>query len=394
MFPLGAIRRTVRLLVPPATALALALLPMAAAPVSAASLQVTTPYPTIAVQPGSTATFNLTVKTPVAERVALSIAGVPSGWTAILHGGGLEVRSVWVDPSATNPPSLALDVSIPSDAADGTTTITVRASAGGETASLPLEIVIAKQAGGTVELTTNFPNLKGASTATFPFTVTLHNNTPNQLVFTFQATGPAGWTVTALPSGQTQAASITVTAGSTGSIDVTATPPSTVQAGTYPINLTVAGPGGQNAQTQLSVEITGSVNMSLTTPNQVLSTQATAGDTQDFIVLVQNNGTTDLKNVSLSADAPSGWHVTFDPATVTSVAPNQSANVTAKIQPSGDAIAGDYDITIHGSTTQANQQMTVRVTVNTSPFWGVVGVVLIAGAIGGLYGVFRRFGRR
>ncbi len=393
MFPLGAIRRTVRLLAPPAAALALALLPVAAAPVSAASLQITTPYPAIAVQPGSTASFNLTVKTPVAERVALAIEGVPSGWAAILHGAGLEVRSVWVDPAAS-PPSLALDVSIPSDAPDGTTTITVRASAGGETASLPLQIVIAKQAGGTVELTTDFPNLKGSSTATFPFTVTLHNNTPNQLVFTFQATGPAGWTVTAQPSGQTQAASLTVTAGSTGSIDVTATPPSSVQAGNYPITLSVAGPGGQSAQTQLSVDITGSVNMSLTTPNQVLSTQATAGDTKDFIVLVQNNGTTDLKNVSLSADAPSGWHVTFDPATVASVAPNQSANVTAKIQPSGDAIAGDYDITIHGSTTDANQTMDVRVTVDTSPLWGVVGVVLIAGAIGGLYGVFRRFGRR
>ena len=79
---------------------------------------------------------------------------------------------------------------------------------------------------------------------------------------------------------------------------------------------------------------------------------------------------------------------------MTSVAPGQNANVTAKIQPSGDAIAGDYDITMQASTTDATQSMDVRVTVETSPLWGVVGAVLIIAAIGGLYGVFRRFGRR
>jgi uncharacterized repeat protein (TIGR01451 family) len=393
MSPVRGIRRTGRAVATLAAAVAIGVLPAAASPANAASLQLTTPYPGIAVQPGSTASFTITVKTPVAERVSLAVSGVPTGWTAVLHGGGLEIRSVWVDPSTTAP-AIGLDVSIPSGASEGTTTIAVTASAGGATATLPLQIVIAQQAGGTVELTTDFPDLKGSSTATFPFTLDLHNNTPNQLVFTLQATGPAGWTVTAVPAGQSQAASLTVPAGSSSSVDVSATPPSNVQAGSYQLNVQAVGPGGRNAQKQLTVEITGKVSMSLTTPDQVLSTQATAGDTKSFIVLVENNGTAPLTNVSLSATAPSGWHVTFDPTSVTSVAPGQNANVTAKIQPSGDAISGDYDITMQASTTDASQSMDVRVTVETSPLWGVVGAVLIIAAIGGLYGVFRRFGRR
>jgi uncharacterized membrane protein len=34
------------------------------------------------------------------------------------------------------------------------------------------------------------------------------------------------------------------------------------------------------------------------------------------------------------------------------------------------------------------------VTVETSPIWGVVGVLLIAAALGGMVLVFRRYGRR
>jgi uncharacterized membrane protein len=38
--------------------------------------------------------------------------------------------------------------------------------------------------------------------------------------------------------------------------------------------------------------------------------------------------------------------------------------------------------------------MDVRVTVETPPIWGIVGILLVIVAIGGLVLVFRRYGRR
>ena len=358
----------------------------------AGGLDLTTPYPSISVQPGSNATFALTLTATSATTAKLTLSGVPDGWTAGLHGGGLEVGSVYVPANDTA--SLNLDLAIPADAADGSTTITVTAQGGVGSATLPLTVAVAQAAGGSVSLTTDFPTLRGASDATFPFTLQLHNDTPQQLTFSLQASGPAGWDVTAQPAGQEQAASFTVDAGSTSSVDVKATPPSTVQAGSFPIAVEAAGSGGYTADAQLTVEISGQVKMAVTTPDGRLNASATAGAAGDLTVVVRNDGTDPLTGVTLSASAPSGWNVTFEPATLDSVAAGATGTAVAHIKPSGDAIAGDYQVTITAQNDQANESMDIRVTVDTSPLWGVLGIALILLAVGALYWVFQRYGRR
>jgi uncharacterized membrane protein len=62
--------------------------------------------------------------------------------------------------------------------------------------------------------------------------------------------------------------------------------------------------------------------------------------------------------------------------------------------PSGDAIAGDYVVSFTATNDQANASQDIRVTVETSLLWGLVGVVLIVAVLGGLYWVFRTYGRR
>ena len=53
------------------------------APVASAAekLSLTTPYPSVSVNPGSRVTFNLKVSTDTAGRVDLALAGVPATWT-------------------------------------------------------------------------------------------------------------------------------------------------------------------------------------------------------------------------------------------------------------------------------------------------------------------------
>ena len=68
--------------------------------------------------------------------------------------------------------------------------------------------------------------------------------------------------------------------------------------------------------------------------------------------------------------------------------------MTAHITPTSDAIAGDYEMTVTAKATEASDDVSIRVRVETPQFWWIVGVVLIVAVFAGLYWVFRTYGRR
>ena len=84
-----------------------------------------------------------------------------------------------------------------------------------------------------------------------------------------------------------------------------------------------------------------------------------------------------------------------DQPTIATIAAKQSVTVNAQIKPSGDAIAGDYTVTLSASgDSSANDSIQIRYTVETSIIWGVVGVALIIAVGAGVWWVFQRYGRR
>jgi uncharacterized membrane protein len=354
-------------------------------------LTITTPFPAVSVQPGESVSFDLTVSAEGPSRVALSLDGLPDGWTGSLSGGGNEVQGVFVDSDAPATVTLALDV--PDEVDPGVVPVTVIGTSSGETARLELDLTVATEGGGTVSLDSDFPSLRGTVDTDFSFNLTLHNDTPGELTFALQADGPPGWDVSIQPSGQSRAASVAVGARGNQRLEVTATPSADAAADTYPINVTVTA-GDQQATAQLAVEVTGRIEMQLTTPDQRLNTTANAGTAQDFSVLVVNNGTAPLTAVDLTGSGPSDWDITFDPATVDQVDPGKSAPATAHITPSSNAVAGDYQIKLTAQSEDTNQTMDVRVTVETAPVWGIVGILLVVATIGAMVWVFRRYGRR
>lgn len=356
-----------------------------------ASLTISTPYPAVSVEPGNTASFNLDIASDPKRRVNLRVTGVPEGWSASIRGGGFVVDSVVAGTSS--PPEVKLDVDVPSEAADGTAHIVVRATAGSDTANLALDLRVSSAAGGSVSMDSDFPQLHGSATSNFSFNVNLKNDTPRDLTFNLTAEGPEGWDVTATPSGQTQASSATVNAGGSSTIAVSAKPPQDVPAGQYPIHVTATS-GSQTADIDLQVEVTGNYTMNVSTPNDVLSNRGTAGSEIRQEIDIENTGTAPLEGLKLEATAPTNWKVTFDPATPEPIAPNTSGKVTAIIVPSGDAITGDYQTTIRVSNDQANDSVELRTTIETSQIWALVGIALIVLVLGGLFWVFRTYGRR
>jgi uncharacterized membrane protein len=362
---------------------------------AANGLEITTPYTAVSVAPGNKVSFDLVVSSTTDRNVDLSISGVPSGWTASIFGGGFVVEGVAVTKSA--PAKVRLDVTVPADATATTGNIRVSASGGGAQAVLPLSIRVNAEAAGQLTLTTNTPELTGASDQSFKFDLQFKNDTAQDVTVSATATGPEGWTVDTSLTGATDAASTVVKAGSSQSISVTAKAPAEgTAAGDYPIKVTATA-GDRSVDADLSIAVTGSYSMELSTPNDRLSASGSAGSATTMQFTIKNTGTAALTVVKLAGTPPNGWKVTVDPADgIQSIDPNQTATINAIITPSGDAVAGDYVVTFKSTATEDTNgaDAQIRFTVETSPIWAIVGIGLILLILGGLYYVFRTYGRR
>jgi uncharacterized membrane protein len=354
-------------------------------------LTLTTPYPAIVTAPDSRISFDLEVDASEDGRVNLEVTGVPDSWSATLLGGGSVVRAVQLN--GNDPAEARLDVVVPADAT-GTTRITVIASDNESRVELPLDISVEVDAGGEVSLEAETPGLRGDSDTNFSFNLQVINDKAEDLTFTVTAVGPPGWEVEATPTGQTQAVSAVVEAGSEAGITVAVTAPENVPSDTYAIQVT-ATVGGEQLQQELIVEITGSYSLNLTTETGVLSARGPAGGVTEVKFVVENTGTAPLTNVELTITPPSEWDVAFEPVEpIASIEAGATAEVTARITPTGDAIAGDYNLNFRANAEEADGSAAVRFTVEASILGALIGGALIVGAFAGLWWVFRRYGRR
>jgi uncharacterized membrane protein len=359
---------------------------------AAGGLDVTTPYPSIAVAPGSSASFDLTITSSTAETVSLVVLGAPTGWKATLHGGGFVVQGVTAAPG--KPGSARLDVQVPGDTTATSGNLRVEAKSGSGTAVLLITVLVNADVAGDITLTTTTPTLTGASDTTFSFALTLTNGTAQDQTVSATAKGPAGWTVDAKLS-EANAASTVVKAGNSASITVTATPPVNAPAGHTDIDV-AATAGTKTIPGKLGIDITGTFKMTLSTPGDLLSAHGSAGSAMRQTLEVRNGGTGDLTGVTVTATPPSGWTVTFDPVDgkVDVPAGTTPGAVTAIITPSADAVAGDYVVSFSASNDQARSSQDIRFTVETSPIWALVGIGVIVLILAGLFYVFRTYGRR
>jgi len=371
---------------------ALASISLVSAVSAASGLDIRTPYPAVAVAPGSKVSFDLTITSTRDADVALRLNGVPSGWTASLFGGGFVVDGVAV--TAAKPGSARLDVTVPADAPSGSQTIRVDGSGGGAQASLPITVRVNPAAAGDISLTTTTPTLTGSSDTSFSFDLTFKNDTAQDLTLSVAATGPSAWDVKASLSGESQAASAVVKAGSTQSVTVTAKATSDTAAGSYPIKVTATA-GDRSASADLGIAITGSYTMTLSTPNDLLSASGSAGGATTQTFTVHNTGTAPITNVTLAGTPPTGWDVKVAPDSLPTIQPDQTGTFTATITPSSEAVAGDYVVSFSSKATEpATGTAQIRFTVETSPIWAIVGLGVIVLILVGLFYVFRTYGRR
>ena len=362
---------------------------------NAASLEMSTSYPGMTVGAGDSLEFSLDFYNGSGSGInaALSVASIPEGWEGYFEGGGSEISHVYVK-NGDNSSLATFYVTVPADAAEGTYTIRLQAAGSGLSSNLELTLEVAGEELGSSSLTTQYANQEGAAGTSFTFDTTIQNNTAQEQTYSFSTNAPAGWTVSFTPSGEsTQVAAITVAARSSQTMEVTVTPPSGVEAGDYTIPISAIS-ATETLSSELGVTITGSYTLELSTPGGLLSFDATANRQTSVTLSVTNSGNVDLQNVNLTSSAPDGWTVEFSQSSIDVLEAGATQEITAYVTPSEEAMSGDYVMTMNVQNSEASDYAEFRVTVKTETVWGIVGVLLILAAAGGLWYVFRKYGRR
>jgi uncharacterized membrane protein len=360
---------------------------------AAGDFVMSTSYPGITAKPGDSKTFALDFSNGGSGvNAALSVTGLPDGWTGYFEGNGSEISNVYVK-SGDSAELASYVVEIPDDAANGTYNFTLDAKGSGVASAIRLTVNINEESAGASDIATDYAQQEGASGSSFSFSTTIQNNSSEQQTFVLNGKMPDGWTISFTPSSESKAVtSIDVDAHGSVSLTATVTPPDDVSAGTFKIPVTATS-GSETLSTEYDITITGSYAMSITTPDQVLSFSATANSKKAVTLDVVNSGNIDLTNVSVSAEAPSGWTIEFSESTIDKLAAGDTQEVTMYVTPSNDAISGDYAYNVTAKCDNTSTSTAFRCTVKAQTGWGVFAVILIVAIIAAVAGMFKKYGR-
>jgi uncharacterized membrane protein len=358
-------------------------------------LYLMTDYPAVTIRPGTTSNIPLRLQNyglgP--ERYQLSVTGVPSGWTATLLGGGQPVAAAMPAPDASVPLQLRLDV--PANADLSGQTLTVKAEGqGSNQAALPINVALAKELPAKLTVNSKLPELRGSPKSNFEYTLTIKNDSGRNLTASFAAQAPANFETSFTEAyGTQELSSIPIDAGQSKDIKLKVRPPSTIDAGHFPVQVMVKAEDA-SAKTEVALDVVGQPQLQVSGRDGLLSARAVAAQQSSIPIVVTNTGTAPAENVTLAATAPTGWKVTFEPATIERLVPGKDAEVQALVTPSDKSLAGDYMTSINATSRGESASGQFRVTVATSTIWGMAGAGVIGVALLLMLGAVARFGRR
>ena len=348
-----------------------------------------TPYTDITVPPGESIDYTIEVKNYGSQLkdVEIGLSGLPHDWNSILKAGGYSIKRIAVLPGEKKTVSLTLNVPLKVD--KGKYNIRLVAK---NYDVLPIVVNVSEEGTFKTEFSSDQINMEGHSKSNFNFSTKLKNHTSEKQLYSLLAIPPRGWNVAFKPNGR-QATAVEIEAGKTTNITVDVQPSPQVRSGSFKIPVKATNKYS-TADLELEVVIKGSYDMELTTPTGLLSTSVTSGREKQLDLLLRNTGTSELRNVSFSASKPKDWEISIEPDTIPVIQAGGSTKVQATIKSADKAIPGDYLPKITAKTPEATSTASFRIMVKTPLLWGWLGIFIILGTLGGIYYLFRKYGRR
>ncbi|MEQ6168625.1 NEW3 domain-containing protein [Ekhidna sp. MALMAid0563] len=242
------------------------------------------------------------------------------------------------------------------------------------------------------KFTTNLFNIEKAANETFRYNATLKSNTNVEQKYDLKADVPAGWRTSFKVRGS-NITSILLEGNKTESISIELIPVYNCKPGTYEIPVT-ASSETDTLSFDLEAVVKGSYEVQLTTPSGRLSGDVVEGKTMQITLKVKNSGSLPLNKLNLTSRTPSKWQASFSPESIESLEPDESVDVSVSLSVPEKTLPGDYisSFTVKNSETKGSADY--RVTVETSVLAGWIGVLVILVAIGIIFFLIRKFGRR
>jgi uncharacterized membrane protein len=210
---------------------------------------------------------------------------------------------------------------------------------------------------------------------------------------------PDTWFASTTPQHQTETeiAAVKLTSGTPETLRVVATPLVQIDPGEYDIRVTLQS-SVEGDELEGSVDfkaiITSTYEMDLKTKTGRLSTDVTSGQDNHYKLLITNNGSASLEEVKITSSEPEGWTIDFDTEEIEVLEAGEEVEIDANIKPSDDTIAGDYMVSFNAKSENAEDDVELRITVETPTIWGIVGIAIIVIVIVAVAIVFARLGRR
>ena len=358
-------------------------------------IELSTKYPSMVVKAGDSLTFDLDIdnQSGTSQDITLTVKEIPEGWTGSFSASSKQVSIVHVKNDEANT-EVDFAVDIPLEAADGEYEIVLKAAGDSYSDEMTLSFTVNAEQIGESSFEVEYPSQEGDADTDFSFASTLINNTLSPQSYSFSANAPTGWQVSFMPSGETtKVAALEVEARTSQGVDISVTPPANVEAGTYNVNLAAVS-ADEKLALDLEIVITGSYDVTLSTPSGRLSFDAYANQEASVQLSVTNNGNTELTNVNLTSSAPSGWNVRFANETIELIEAGATIETTAYVTPGEEAMSGDYVTSITVKNSDASDSAEFRVTVKTETKWGVTGIAVIIILAAAIAFIMRKYGRR
>ena len=328
------------------------------------------------------------------EAVDLALAGLPDGWKATLRGGGFVVQAVTATaddagqgPARDRRPADGRRRDVPDHRHRQRRRRARRRSASRSTSP--------QQVDSGIQITADFPSLKGEPATAFSYNLTVTNNTPEQQTFTFEPTGSAGLDGDGVADGRrpTPRRSRSMPAATARSRSTPRRRPATAE-GQYPIDVGVTAANGATGKIELTAEVTGAPKLALATADQRLDASGHANTEKRVPMIVSNTGTAALEDVKLAGHRADGLGRLVRPA-VARRASSRTRRRRSRRSSSRPRTPwpATTRMTVRSSAGSESSNVDLRYTLKGSRTLGFVAIAVIVVAFVALAGVFVRFGR-
>ena len=271
------------------------------------------------------------------------------------------------------------------------------------------EVIVPDPEPEVLEFDVTYPEIQAELGSVYEFNFTVIYNMGDEpfgleediseKIFDIIVTYPDTWFAAATPQYQTETeiTAVKLKNATAESLRVVAVPLIQLEPGEYPISVTLKSSIEDDTlegTAEFTAIITSTYGMDLKTKTGRLSTEVTSGQDNHYKLVITNNGSANIEDIKITSTEPSGWKIVFDTEEIEVLEAGEEIEIDANIKPADKTIAGDYMVSFKINSENAEDDVELRITVETPTIWGIVGIALIVIVIIGIAIIFTRLGRR